>query len=159
MSISYLIVFNTNLGSKDVGSLIEKLGFHNDPSNSGRSPIVPTLTYFKGGLLVDLIEANELTKDIYNDELKINVTYKIVISVPNDISYKDDDTRMMLDLLAEINSYCDDLAFLFNGEKVLSLKTKGKLELDSGSEFWTEENQMIIQERCGNYRYVALPVI
>jgi hypothetical protein len=159
MSISYSIAYSSLLTVKEIGQKIESLGFQFDQKHGGRHPIVPTMTYFSDGLIIDLIEEDSLGKEIYSDELGMNINQKMIIAVPDDISYTDENTQKIIKLLVQICSECEEIVFLFNGEKVLLLKNKTKLELDSVSPFWSEQNQIRISEGCGEYERNKLPVI
>lgn len=159
MSISYSIAYSSQLSSKDIGKKIEALGFQFDPKHGGRHPIVSTVTYFSDDMIIDLIEEDTLGREIFKDEFDVKISHKIIISVPDDISYADENTQKIINLLVDLCSKCMELVFLFNGEKVLLLKKKTKLDLDSISPFWSEKNKLIIREGCGEFGMSELPVI
>ena len=140
MSINYTIAIGVIEDINLLNQCFDEIGFIKNTSLTSENTVVDYQTFTIGNLIADIIEANELARNIFEETLEISITQKIIIHVPDDISYSDNDTCYIMQLINKLLEKVNFLAFLFNGEKLLLIKTKDKLAIDSSSKIWSDKN-------------------
>jgi hypothetical protein len=92
-----------------------------------------------GGISVHVSNLGVESKDILKEELGISQNLSIVFRLDRHEGWKHSRNIMLQSVSIILNGFPGDAALLFNGEDVILVRKSGKLILNSGLDFWTNE--------------------
>lgn len=162
MGLEYCLHFCATGTLRTIGDILgADCEMYIDESHGGRYPIVPMVTLWRPGLVMDLTEMDPYGLDILAEGLSVHVTHSLSIDW---LAIDDEPEREraywhLLRVVAYIlKRWPGDVVFLFNWDKVNLLRRAGETQVELADSPYTWPVDEANALGCP-YKFTALPVL